>query len=97
VSTIRISEEEVAAIRATIAGSRELELDEKALTAAHLAIEDVLIEFRDLRVSVMGPANGFVVRERDGSESPIMRLGTRDGLEIAIRAYLAATRAEEES
>jgi hypothetical protein len=65
-------------------------LDPAALTAAHVAVEDVLIELRDARISVLGPANGFIVKERDGSPSPVMRLGTRDGLEIAIAAYLAA-------
>lgn len=67
------------------------EVDEEALTTAHLAVEDVLIELRDGCISVLGPANGFVVRDRDGTPSPIMRLGTRDGLRIAIKAYLAAT------
>jgi hypothetical protein len=64
-------------------------LDEDALTAAHLAVEDVLIEFRDERLSVIGPANGFVVRERNGDPSGVMRLGTREGLRIGIEAYLA--------
>jgi hypothetical protein len=64
-------------------------VDEVALTAAHLAVEDVLIEHRDARIGVLGPRNGFIVNERDGSPSPIMRLGTRDGLRIAIEAYLA--------
>jgi hypothetical protein len=53
-------------------------------------VEDVLIELRDEMIGVIGPANGFVVKNRDGSENGIMRLGTRHGLEIAIRAYLAA-------
>jgi len=66
------------------------EIDETALTAAHLAVEDALVDFRDNRISVLGPANGFVIRERDGQESSVMRLGTRDGLRIAITAYLAA-------
>jgi hypothetical protein len=64
-------------------------VDQRALTEAHKAVEDVLIELRDLRVSVL-TANGFVVRESDGTESSIMRLGTREGLEIGIRAYLNA-------
>lgn len=63
-------------------------LDEGALTAAHLAVEDVLIELRDMRISVLDRANGFVVREKDATPSGIMRLGTRDGLRIAIEAYL---------
>jgi len=64
-------------------------VDQRALTEAHKAVEDVLIELRDLRVSVL-TANGLVVRESDGTESSIMRLGTREGLEIGIRAYLKA-------
>jgi hypothetical protein len=70
------------------------EVDERALTAAHKAVEDVLIEFRGARIGVLGPANGFVVREYDGTDSPIMRLGTRDGLRIGIKAYLEALRGE---
>jgi hypothetical protein len=66
------------------------EIDEVALTAAHLAVEDALVDLRDHRISVLGPANGFVIRERNGDLSGVMRLGTRDGLRIAIAAYLAA-------
>lgn len=65
-------------------------LDPYALTMAHLAVEDELIERRDARISVMGPANGLVVKERNGTESSIMRMGTRDALEIGIAAYLRA-------
>lgn len=65
-------------------------IDEDALTAAHLAVEDELINLRDRRIGILGRANGFVVREQDGTNSSIMRLGTRDGLRIAIEAYLSA-------
>jgi hypothetical protein len=68
-----------------------VEINEDALTAAHLAVEDVLVNFRNNRISVLGPANGFVIREYDGEPSNIMRLGTRDGLRIAINAYLEET------
>lgn len=68
-------------------------LDEAALAAAHKAVEDALVEFRDGRISVLNRANGFVIRERDGELSSIMRLGTRDGLRIGIKAYLAALEA----
>lgn len=71
------------------------ELDPDALTAAHVAVEDRLIEMRDARMSVLGPANGFVVKEPDGTDSAIMRLGTRAGLSIAIKAYLAALEASD--
>jgi hypothetical protein len=66
------------------------DIDEAALTAAHLAVENVLIEFRDRRISILGGANGFVVNEYDGMPSSVMRLETRAGLRIGIRAYLAA-------
>jgi hypothetical protein len=68
----------------------EVVLDEGALTVAHVAVEDVLVELRDARIGVLGPANGFVVREWDGTPSGVMRLGTRAGLRIAIEAYLQA-------
>jgi hypothetical protein len=64
-------------------------INEDALTAAHKAVEDVLVELRDRRISVLNRGNGFVCREYDGQESSIMRLGTRDGLRIGIQAYLA--------
>lgn len=64
------------------------ELDEAALEAARKAVEDVLVDFRDSRISVFG-GNGFVIREKDGKDSHIMRLRTREGLAIGIKAYLA--------
>ncbi len=73
----------------------EIEIDEDALTAAHLAVEDVLIDFRDSCIFVLNHANGFVVNESDGRPSSIMRLGTRDGLRIGIKAYLSATNEKE--
>lgn len=66
------------------------ELNQEALTAAHLAVEDMLVEMRDARIGVLGRGNGFIINEYDGSPSSIMRLGTREGLRIGIEAYLAA-------
>lgn len=65
-------------------------LDEEALTAAHLAVENVLVDFRDRRISSFTARNGLVIREYDGTVSDVIRLGTREGLEIGIRAYLRA-------
>jgi hypothetical protein len=65
-------------------------INEEALTAAHKTVEDVLIDLRDGRIGAPFCANGFVARERDGSPSGIIRLGTRDGLAIGIKAYLDA-------
>ncbi len=67
----------------------EIDIDEDALTAAHLAVENVLIELRDARISILNRGNGFVIREYDGRMSSMMRMGTRDGLRIALKAYLA--------
>lgn len=66
----------------------ELVINEEALTAAHLAVEDVLVDLRDRGIGLLGFGNGFVIRHRDGSDSDIMRLGTRAGLRIGIKAYL---------
>lgn len=73
--------------------SADVPIDEEALEAARLHVEDVLVEWRNARMFVIA-GNGFVVRERDGSDSTIMRLSTRDGLRIGIRAYLAALEAK---
>lgn len=67
-----------------------VEVDPAALTAAHVAVENELVALRDDFLSVIGPANGFTIRTRDGQVDGIMRLGTRAGLEIAIKAYLEA-------
>lgn len=60
------------------------------VTKMHLAIENELIEMRDSRMSIIGPANGLVVNERDGSPSSIMRMGTRAAMEIALGTLLAS-------
>jgi hypothetical protein len=57
----------------------EIELNEDALTAAHVAIEDVLIELRDACIGVLGPANGFVVKNRDGQPNHAGRRGEGAG------------------
>jgi hypothetical protein len=66
-----------------------MELSEEALTAAHKAVEDVLVELRDQQISVLDRGNGFVIRDPDGQPSSIMRLSARDGLRIGIAAYLS--------
>lgn len=64
------------------------------LTRMHLAVEDVLVEYRDSRISMMGPRNGFVINERDGTPSDILRLGTREGLRIALAALFGVKPSE---
>jgi hypothetical protein len=66
-----------------------------ALTTAHKAVEDALIDLRDNRISVLGGGNGLVVREATGEESGIVRMGTRDALRLGIAAYLDALASDE--
>jgi hypothetical protein len=57
------------------------------LTRMHLAVEDELVEMRDAGLFLIGPRNGFVIYGRDGTPpSGALRLGTRDGLRIALAA-----------
>jgi hypothetical protein len=65
------------------------DLNEEALTAAEDAVRAQLVEWRDRRFSSLTD-DGFVINEADGELSPMIRMSTRAGLEIAITAYLAA-------
>jgi hypothetical protein len=67
-------------------GDRPDPLTLDPVTAAHLAVEDRLIELRDARISVLGPGNGLVIKERNGADSPIMRMGTREAVELALQS-----------
>lgn len=58
------------------------------LTALHVHVENLLIEMRDDRMSMLGCANGLVVRERDGEPSPIIRIGTRMACDMIVRKFL---------
>lgn len=65
---------------------RALAGDAAALAAAHIKLEDLLIELRDDRISLMGRGNGLVIREQDGKESSMIRIGTRDAVRIGLLA-----------
>lgn len=60
------------------------------------AVEDVLIGFRDERISLLNRGNGLVIREKDGTESSTIRLGTEAAIRIAVEAILASHSATEE-
>lgn len=60
--------------------------DPELMEIARSKIEDTLIEFRDGRMSMMNARNGFVVRERDGGDSSMIRLTTSQGFEIGMKA-----------
>jgi hypothetical protein len=64
--------------------------DEGLLEVGRQAIEDALVEWRDERLSTLNRANGFVIREKDGKESNIIRFGPEHGLRIALLAIAKA-------
>lgn len=60
---------------------------------ARRRLEDVLIELRDLRVSVEpGPryGHGLVVKEKDGEPSSMIRITTGEAINMALKAILGA-------
>ena len=65
----------------------ELLADPIALERGRKAVEDVLIEYRDARISQIR-GNGCVVCEADGRPSHIIRLGVDDALRIALTAIV---------
>ena len=70
----------------TAAALRALAEDREAIYIMHKAIEDVLIEWRDSRLSYLTVGNGFTIRESDGSPSDVIRLRVPDGLRIGLNA-----------
>jgi hypothetical protein len=74
---------------------RALSEDTELLAVGRKAVEDVLVDFRDSRISLLGRGNGLVIRERDGRESAAIRLGTEDALRIALQAIAEGLEKEE--
>jgi hypothetical protein len=64
-----------------------MQINEEALTVAHVAVEDLLVDMRDSHMFTLA-ANGLVVNNKDGSLSDIKRLGTRQGLQLGVETYL---------
>lgn len=64
----------------------EIAEDDRLIEVGRKAVEDMLIVWRDARLSELGRGNGFSVREKDGSPSSVIRFGTAFGLQIALRA-----------
>jgi hypothetical protein len=61
-------------------------LTDEELETARLAIENVLVEMRDNRMSLFGQGNGLVIREQDGKDSSIIRLSIPNALRIGLNA-----------
>lgn len=60
--------------------------DDALLEIGRRAVEDELIEMRDMRLALLGRNNGLVVKECDGSDSSIIRLSTEQALRIGLEA-----------
>ncbi len=56
------------------------------LEIARKKVEDTLVEFRDNRMSMFLRRNGLVIKEKDGKDSSIIRLGTEDAIRIGLTA-----------
>ena len=74
--------------------------DDELIEVGRRAIEDVLVDFRDSRLSVLRCGNGLVIREKDGDDSSTIRLTVEQALRIGIdamnKAALAAHSAAKE-
>lgn len=77
-----------------LAKIREVVLSKEMLEIGRKAIEDVLIDWRDNRLSEFNRGNGLVIREKDGSDSDIIRFGPETALKIGCQAILKAIKGE---
>ncbi len=64
---------------------RDITEDPELLEVARFEIQRVLLEFRDSRISQMRN-NGLVIKEKDGEDSHVIRLGPEDALRIGLKA-----------
>lgn len=64
------------------------------LEIARRAVEDELIDLRDSGMFILRN-NGFSVKERDGTPSNVMRLGTEMGMQIGLEAIIEHLKKEE--
>jgi hypothetical protein len=65
---------------------RELSQSPALLDVGRLAVEDALVDLRDARISLVGRGNGLVIREKDCTNSSLIRMGMEDALRIALAA-----------
>jgi hypothetical protein len=73
-------------VRSSAVLCRRLAEDDALMEVGRKAIEDTLVEWRDSRLSEFTRGNGLVIREKDGSESSIIRMGPEAGVKIALKA-----------
>jgi hypothetical protein len=65
---------------------KEIYENKQLLEIGRLAIEKTLLDWRDSRLSELNRNNGLVVREKDGTESNIIRFGPETALKIGLKA-----------
>lgn len=75
----------------------EIAADDELLEIGRLAIEYALIDFRDERVFEFGRNNGLVIKEKDGTNSDIIRFGPETALKIGIVAIAAYLKEKNDS
>lgn len=65
---------------------KEIAEDNELLEVGRKAIEEVLLAWREGRISEPGRGNGLVIRESDGRASDVIRFGPESALRIGLRA-----------
>lgn len=65
---------------------KEIANNNELLEIGRKAIENTLIEFRDDRLSEFMRGNGLVIKEKDGTDSSIIRFGPETALRIGLLA-----------
>ena len=65
---------------------RAIAADDECLEIGRQAIENMLVEWRDNRLSELLRGNGLVIREADGKESSIIRFGPETALRVGLNA-----------
>lgn len=69
-----------------LATIQKLANDDELLEVGRKAVEDVLVEWRNSRISMCLRGNGLVIRERNGGASSIIRMGPEQAMKIGLKA-----------
>jgi hypothetical protein len=64
----------------------EIAKDESLLEIGRLEVENILVMMRDARISAFNRNNGIVIKEKDGKESSVIRMGPETCIQIGLQA-----------
>lgn len=64
---------------------RKIASDEELMEVVRFAVENALVEFRDSRIFQIRN-NGLVIKEKDGTNSHIIRMGMEEAMAIGLKA-----------